>query len=590
VATPAQKRRRGRLSLILGTLIAAAMVVSIAWADNVVNNVAAVPGSDTFTAGGSTSVSYQIVGTGGDGQGGCNASDGSAASVTINVPVGATVDTDAGTPGNQTGLSFTSCGTFKPATFTSTTPGDYVITVGVSDSGAGTYNLTPATFTLHVLAAADSTPPTLSLPANITAEATGSSGAVVTYSASASDLVDGAVPVNCTPVSGSTFALGTTTVDCSATDAHSNTANGSFTVTVQDITAPSLTLPSNITAEATGPTGAAVSYSASATDVVDGTVAVNCSPASGSTFVLGATTVDCSATDAHSNTANGSFTVTVQDTTAPSLTLPSNITAEATGPTGVAVSYSASATDIVDTSVDVNCTPVSGSTFALGTTTVNCSATDDASNTASGSFTVTVQDTTAPSLTLPANFAVAATSISGAVVTYSASASDLVDGSVAVTCSPASGSTFGPGTTTVNCSAMDTAGNTGHGSFTVTVKFAASGFYQPVDMTPPSAPIVWNTVKNGSTVPLKFEVFAGSTELTSIAAVNQPLKATGLDCLAGNSDEIELTATGGTSLRYDTTGGQFIYNWQTPKKMGACYLVTVSMIDGSSLSSYFELK
>jgi AraC-like DNA-binding protein len=56
------------------------------------------------------------------------------------------------------------------------------------------------------------------------------------------------------------------------------------------------------------------------------------------------------------------------------------------------------------------------------------------------------------------------------------------------------------------------------------------------------------------------------------------------------ADDIELVATGGTSLRYDTTGGQFIYNWQTPKKAGSCYLVTVSMIDGSSLSAHFKLK
>ena len=109
-------------------------------------------------------------------------------------------------------------------------------------------------------------------------------------------------------------------------------------------------------------------------------------------------------------------------------------------------------------------------------------------------------------------------------------------------------------------------------------------------MTGSSSAIVWNTVKNGSTVPLKFEVFAGSTELTDIAVVNQPLRATGVACAGGSTDDIELLTTGGTSLRYDTTGGQFIYNWQTPKKSGACYLVTVSMIDGSSLSAYFRLK
>ena len=45
---------------------------------------------------------------------------------------------------------------------------------------------------------------------------------------------------------------------------------------------------------------------------------------------------------------------------------------------------------------------------------------------------------------------------------------------------------------------------------------------------------------------------------------------------------IEELATGGTNLRYDTTGSQFIFNWQTPKKPGTCYNVTVQMVDGSS--------
>jgi hypothetical protein len=101
---------------------------------------------------------------------------------------------------------------------------------------------------------------------------------------------------------------------------------------------------------------------------------------------------------------------------------------------------------------------------------------------------------------------------------------------------------------------------------------------------------VWNTVKNGSTVPLKFEVFAGSNELTNTSIVNQPLTATQTLCTGGPTDDIELTATGATSLRYDTTSGQFIYNWQTPRKPGFCYVVTVKLEDGTSISANFKLK
>ena len=91
---------------------------------------------------------------------------------------------------------------------------------------------------------------------------------------------------------------------------------------------------------------------------------------------------------------------TTADTTPPSLTLPANITTEATGPSGARVFYAASATDLVDVSVAVTCTPASGSTFPLdATTTVNCSATDAAGNTATGSFTVNVIDTTPTTIT-----------------------------------------------------------------------------------------------------------------------------------------------------------------------------------------------
>jgi hypothetical protein len=146
------------------------------------------------------------------------------------------------------------------------------------------------------------------------------------------------------------------------------------------------------------------------------------------------------------------------------------------------------------------------------------------------------------------------------------------------------------GTHTLTATATDQAGN----SSTVTQSYTVLawtflGFYQPVDM-PVGATPVWNTVKNGSTVPLKFELFAGPTELTSTSSVQQPLQAQQLPCTGGIEDTVELTATGGTTLRYDSEGGQFIYNWQTPKKPGYCYRVSVVAQDGSAKTAYFRLK
>src|SRR5262249_35909430 len=84
------------------------------------------------------------------------------------------------------------------------------------------------------------TPPSLVLPASpVVGEATSPAGAAITYAVSASDAEDDPDPVpTCAPASGSTFALGDTTVSCSVTDSAGATATGSFVVEVVDTTAP----------------------------------------------------------------------------------------------------------------------------------------------------------------------------------------------------------------------------------------------------------------------------------------------------------------------------------------------------------------
>ncbi len=142
------------------------------------------------------------------------------------------------------------------------------------------------------------------------------------------------------------------------------------------------------------------------------------------------------------------------------------------------------------------------------------------------------------------------------------------------------------GSHTMTATAHDVAGNSATETRTYNVlAWTLNGFYQPVDMNN-----VFNTVKNGSTVPLKFEIFAGSTELTATAAVAS-LASVQIGCdTSAQQDEVEMVATGGTSLRYDSTGGQFIYNWKTPNTAGKCYRVTMTTQDGSSLVAFFKLK
>lgn len=174
----------------------------------------------------------------------------------------------------------------------------------------GSTEVTPLT-----VPASDNVPPVITVPADITVEASGPSGAPVNYSASATDHVDGDVPADCRPASGNTFPLGPSVVRCVASDRAGNTAAATFTIHVRDTTAPTLTLPPPVVVNATSPSGATVTYGVTVVDIVDGSVTASCNPASGSVFAINrlgqSTRVACTATDRAGNATSGSFTVHV---------------------------------------------------------------------------------------------------------------------------------------------------------------------------------------------------------------------------------------------------------------------------------------
>jgi hypothetical protein len=141
------------------------------------------------------------------------------------------------------------------------------------------------------------------------------------------------------------------------------------------------------------------------------------------------------------------------------------------------------------------------------------------------------------------------------------------------------------GSHTLVFTAEDNAGN----EATVEIDYSVDawtlqGFYSPTDM-PPTV----NTVTAGRTVPLKFEVFAGSTELTDVAVVDT-LKSFKVSCdplLPTDPVEESMASPGGTVLRYED--GQFIYNWKTPTTK-ACYDLVLTLDDGSSIMAHFKTK
>ena len=347
-------------------------------------------------------------------------------------------------------------------------------TTSVSCTAFDTSNTpsTAKTFTVKVL---DGVAPNLQQPADITL--TGSNpaiaGATATFTPVATDNV-GVDRIECSPASGSLFAFGTTSVSCTAYDT-SNTPSTAktFTVKVLDGVAPNLQQPADITVTGSNPAiaGATATFSPIATDNV-GVDRVECSPASGSLFPFGATSVSCAAFDtANQPSAAKTFTVRVLDGVAPTLQQPADITVTGSDPAiaGAVATFSPIATDNVG--VDrVECSPASGSLFPFGSTPVSCTAFDAANNPSpSQTFTVKVRDAVLPVVTVPANISRDATAAGGAVVTFTATATDNVSGALVPSCSPASGQTFAIGTTTVTCTATDAAGNQGTGVFSVTI-------------------------------------------------------------------------------------------------------------------------
>ncbi|MDJ0813397.1 MAG: HYR domain-containing protein [Woeseiaceae bacterium] len=347
----------------------------------------------------------------------------------------------------------------------------------------------------------DLAPPIISVPASVIVEATGPGGAIVTYTVSATDNLDSNPELSCDPDSGTQFVLSPlgTSVSCFASDFKGNSTISTFDVFVVDTTSPELADPPDIVAEATSSAGAVVTFAnPAASDIVDTDVEVNCSPASGATFAVGATQVECTATDDSGNTDIKTFSVNVSDTTAPTFPAAApDLTVEATEAGGAIPNYALpAAVDDVDSSPSVTCTPGPTELFAIGTTAVSCTATDSAANTSLPLiFNVTVSDTTAPALTMPGEvtvqprvagdplaltYAVDATGNvvveanqpppAGAIITFSATATDAVNAAPAITCVPPSGATFPLGTTAVACTASDGLNISAEGTIAITIE------------------------------------------------------------------------------------------------------------------------
>jgi len=246
----------------------------------------------------------------------------------------------------------------------------------------------------------------------------------------------------------------------------------------------------------------------------------------------------------------------------------------------------ATANDGCAGSVAVN---VSGSVNANapGTYTITYSATDGA-NPATATRTVNVVDTTAPAITCPANVVAMLPSNSMATsmaVSYPAvTATDSCSASVTVNSSPASGSIFPLGTTTVNATASDGT-NTSSCSFTVTVLYDFTGFFPPINNLP-----VVNVVNAGRAIPVKFSLsgYKGLNIFAPGSPASGPIACNSSDPAVTLQDTV---TAGGSSLSYDAGSDQYIYVWKTdPSWAGTCRQLVVVLSDGSIHRADFRFK
>ncbi|KMP10521.1 hypothetical protein UZ36_07335 [Candidatus Nitromaritima sp. SCGC AAA799-C22] len=306
----------------------------------------------------------------------------------ITAPADMTVSTDAGQP-------------YATVSFATATATDNSGSVSVSQTGGpapgsqfpiGTTtitwtamdpagNLATASMTVTVV---DNEAPVITVPANVTEEATGPQTSAAIGQATATDNVG---VVSITSDAPATFPVGTTTVTWTATDGAGNSSTATQTVTVADTTAPAITAPAGVTAEATGPQTTVATGTATGTDAVGPVTITSDAPAA---FPVGTTTVTWTATDGAGNSSTATQTVTVVDTTAPAITAPADVTADATGPLTSVDIGNATASDLVGVVSLTNDAPVDG--FPVdSTTTVTWTATDAAGNSSTATQTVTVK-------------------------------------------------------------------------------------------------------------------------------------------------------------------------------------------------------
>jgi hypothetical protein len=402
------------------------------------------------------------------------------------------------------------------------------------------------------------------------------------------DALSGPLPGTCTD--STIDADGQGQVTCIPQDVAGNTGTGTSDPYKRDATKPTITAqitPDRPTSgwwnsDSGAPT---VTY-----DCDDSTSGIQ-SCSGPSTFGEGADqTTTGTAVDKAGNTANKTLTDIDVDLTAPSVAVSVTGTVGNNGwyVSNVDVSFAISETGSGLGSASADCLGGSVTTDTVAET-FTCTVTDNAGNASEPASVTIKRDATAPTVIWDSLINSGDSYYFGDVpVEPTCNGTDALSG-MAGTCSIGGYATTA-GLHTLTANATDKAGNVAAQTRSYSVlAWSANGYYRPVDMGG-----VLNTVKGGSTVPLKFEVFAGPSELTDVSTTVRSYAVTVIGCASLGTliqDPIEsMASTGGTAMRYDWVAGQFIQNWLTPRQAGSCYQATVKLQDGSRIDAFFKTK
>ena len=180
-------------------------------------------------------------------------------------------------------------------------------------------------------------------------------------------------------------------------------------------------------------------------------------------------------------------------------------------------------------------------------------------------------------------------------VTFSVMATDNCDPAPVVTCSPASGSGFPVGTTTVSCTATDASGNSSTRSFTVTrAALGFAGFLPPIggaDATGGSFASPVRTFKHGSTIPVKFSASCeGAPVLTGIHRL-QAVKYSDATTAAAPIDATpQDAATTGNQFRLADSQWHFNLDTKAAGMTTGIWQLVATLADGSHHRVWIQIK